>query len=77
MLSTGSVVFLFLFACFLCVYVCVCLSTRIQDCCHDIGIASAIFLTQHELGSIEIRLSFSADRVVKMKLHLALRTKRK
>jgi hypothetical protein len=49
--------------------VCVCLSTRIQDCGHDIGIASAIFLTQHELGSIEIRLSFSAGRVVKMKLH--------
>jgi hypothetical protein len=39
-----------------CMCVCVCLSTRIQDCGHDIGIASAIFLTQHELGSIEIRL---------------------
>jgi hypothetical protein len=55
----------------MCMCVCVFLSTRIQDCGHDIGIASAIFLTQHELGSIEIRLSFSAGRVIKMKLHLA------
>ena len=77
MSSTGSVVFSILFVCLFYVYVCVVLSTRIQDCGHDIGIASAIFLTQHELGSIEIRLSFSAGRVVKMKLHLALRTERK